>query len=642
MAHYHEILFFAAGFALVAIASRKIAQYFPRFRLPLISGFLFTGILAGPHVLKLISHEALGHLRFADDVALAFIAFAAGGELYLKELSSRFRSIQWITLGQIVATFSLGTYAIYRLAYLVPFLQDLPSTGRIAVALLGGAILVARSPSSAIAMINELRAKGPFTQTILGVTVISDVVVIILFGISLSVSDALFTGVGLRLTLLTLLVIELLLSFGMGIALGYVLRFLLAPQWLPKPAKILGILVVGYGVFHLCAEIQRYTGVSMSHEISLEPLFVCMLGSFIVANYSKHRLEFLNLLSDIGPAVYTVFFTLTGAALALNTLPQVWKIAVILFLVRICTLFIGSFAGGALAGDPMKHNRLGWMAYVTQAGVGLGLAKEVILLFPDWGAPFATIMIAIIILSQVVGPPLFKLAFHWVGETHTRAETPEFDGTHDAIIFGLEGQSLALARHLSQHGWEVRIASRKANEMDGLSDSDVRIHPIADLSLDSLKQLEMEKADVIVAMLSDQENYEVCEMAYEHFGTRHMVVRLHDRGMAALFQELGALIVDPSSAIISLLFYFVRSPSAVSLLLGMGANQDILDLEVRNANLHGIVLRELRLPLDTLILSVRRRGRQLISHGYTKLEIGDWITVVGSPQSLEEVALRLS
>ena len=48
-------------------------------------------------------------------------------------------------------------------------------------ALLAGAILVARSPSSAIAVVKELRAHGPFTKTVLGVTVIMDVVVIIAF-----------------------------------------------------------------------------------------------------------------------------------------------------------------------------------------------------------------------------------------------------------------------------------------------------------------------------------------------------------------------------------------------------------------------------------------------------------------------------
>ena len=40
------------------------------------------------------------------------------------------------------------------------------------------------------------------------------------------------------------------------------------------------------------------------------------------------------------------------------------------------------------------------MPYVTQAGVGLGLAIEVGGEFSDWGAEFSTLVIAVIVLNQ--------------------------------------------------------------------------------------------------------------------------------------------------------------------------------------------------------------------------------------------------
>lgn len=68
-------------------------QFIMFYILPLISGFLLTGIVAGTYVLDLISMEATSNLRFVDEIALGFIAFAAGGELYLKELKTRVKSI---------------------------------------------------------------------------------------------------------------------------------------------------------------------------------------------------------------------------------------------------------------------------------------------------------------------------------------------------------------------------------------------------------------------------------------------------------------------------------------------------------------------------------------------------------------------
>ena len=42
----------------------------------------------------------------------------------------------------------------------------------VAVALMAGALVVARSPASVIAIVNELKADGAFTQLVLGVTVV--------------------------------------------------------------------------------------------------------------------------------------------------------------------------------------------------------------------------------------------------------------------------------------------------------------------------------------------------------------------------------------------------------------------------------------------------------------------------------------
>ena len=184
MESYQSLIGILLSFAVLALAAGQIGHYFSRLRLPLISGFLFAGVLVGPYVLDLISDEAVTSLHFVDEVSLAYIAFAAGSELYLEELRSQFKSITWVTIGLVVSTFTLGSVAVFLLARFVPFMQTMVGNGRIAVALLAGGILVARSPSSAIAIINELRAKGPFTRMTLGVTVIMDVVVIILFAIN--------------------------------------------------------------------------------------------------------------------------------------------------------------------------------------------------------------------------------------------------------------------------------------------------------------------------------------------------------------------------------------------------------------------------------------------------------------------------
>ncbi|MCK5103463.1 MAG: NAD-binding protein, partial [Cyclobacteriaceae bacterium] len=367
-------------------------------------------------------------------------------------------------------------------------------------------------------------------------------------------------------------------------------------------------------------------------------LLICIIGSYWVTNYSKFRPEFQFILHRLGPYIYMAFFTLTGMMISIEVLAKVWLIALILFLVRLISIIVGAYVGAILAKDNPAHRGFGWMPYVTQAGVGLGLAIEVSSEFPLWGSEFATIVIGVIVLNQFAGPPLFKWVLNKVGESHKRANIPGFDGIQDAIIFGLEDQSLALARQLKKHNWEVKVATLKSpEEIDDTSD--IEIISISKLDINALDQLKAKKADDAILLLSDEENYKICELIYEFIGTKNIIVRLNDRKYFKKFHDLGCLIVDPNTAMVSLLDNFVRSPVAASMLLGTEEGQSTIDLEVRDKSLHGMALRNLRLPSDVIVLSVKRKGHAIISHGYTRLRKKDIVTVVGSPESLEKLEL---
>lgn len=634
-----DIFLILLAFSLTVLAAGQIGRYFTLARLPLISGFLFTGILAGPFVLDLVTTEVVHKLHPIDQISLAFIAFAAGSELYLKELKKRLVSISWVTLGIVAGTFPLGCAVIFLLADYIPFMQEMSLPARLAVAMLGGAILIARSPSSAIAVVNELRARGPFTRTVLGVTMASDVVVIVLFAMNSSVADALLTGLGFSFELLFVLCIELTLSLIISYILAQLLQFVLSLR-VDRMVKTVLILLSGYGVFIFSDVIRTITHAELPFEILLEPLLICMVGSFIATNYSDYRGEFRKILHEIGPAVYVIFFTLTGASLGLDVLALVWPIALCLAVIRAAGIFIGSFFGGMLAGDPAQYNRIGWMAYITQAGVGLGLAKQVAGEFPEWGNPFAALMIAVIIINQLIGPVLCKLAIRRVGEAYPITEMPDPQTSRKVMIFGLERQSIALARKLSSRGWHVKIATLPSDCTKETPPSDIEIIHINELNKEVFQHLGLDKVHTIVSLLSDEENYSICRLATDHFGTKNLIVRLQDRANFDRFNEIFATVVDTGSAFVSLLDQFVRSPVAVSLLLGMEDSQGIEDIDVHNPDLHGMKLWDLALPLDTLVLSVKRNNQVLISHGYMKLKTGDRVTVVGSPKSLKEVILK--
>ena len=638
-----EYIILLMSFGIVALASEKIGAFFARARLPLITGFLACGIVAGPFVLGMLPSDTPQKMKFLDQLCLVYIAFAAGNELRLNELRNRIRSIAWITLGLVVITFTLGSISVFLLSPYIPFMKEMSTAGRIAVAILAGTILVARSPSSAIAVIAEMRAKGRFTQVAISVTIVMDVVVITLFSINSSVAGTLFSGAAMGFGFILALLANLGASGILGCVLGKVLQGTLRSRWQPAIKTTL-ILLAGFGIFLLSSWLRSHGHKNLGFEIHLEPLLVCMIAGFLVANFTKLRAEFGRLLGGVGPAIFIVFFTLTGACLDLKVLATSWGIAVILFFVRLLGIFIGSSGGGMLAGDPWRHSRINWMAFVTQAGVGLGLAKAAAEMFPQAGLPFATIMTAVIVLNQIVGPPLFKWVITLVGESHRKAEERSFDGEHDAVIFGLRDQSIMLAKQLQLEGWKVTVASRRPNALAELTvDPDgVHILPIPGISMEDLKPLQLEKVEAVVLMLSDEENYAVAQLAFEKFGTNDVVVHLNEHANYDKFHELGAHIIDPSTAVVELMESFVTSPDAASLLMGMDEGLDVIGVELHNPDLEGMAVRDLRLPPGVHVLSLRRRGEVVLCNGYTHIALGDYITVAGPVDGLERLKLYFS
>jgi Trk K+ transport system NAD-binding subunit/Kef-type K+ transport system membrane component KefB len=635
-----QTLVYLIGFAVVCLAAHRIGTYFSAFKLPYITGYLFTGALVGSFGLSFIPTSATEQLRFIDQISLAVIAFVAGSELFLKELVSRLRSLLW-TVGAVtlIAFVTLGL-AVYLLTGVIPFTAAMPDGERLAVALLGATVLLALSPPSTIAVIKELRARGPFTRLVLGVTIIMDVAIIVLFAVNSSIAEALLTGSGIEFSFVFLLLLDLALAVGLGLFAGRLLSLALA--WRTQRLVKTGlILLIGYAIYALAVFVKEYTKANFPFEIYIEPLLIAMIGGFMVTNFTPHRDEFADLLHDIGPVVYVAFFTLTGISLKLDLLLATLGIALVLFLVRGLALIVGGFLGGTLAGEPARSNRLSWMGFVTQAGIALGLAREVAVAFPALGDSFATLIISVIVLNEVFGPLFLREGIKRMDE----ANMPEpgiRDQVRDVVILGIEVQSIALARQLAAQGWRVRMADTDPGHVERLAAEDVDERLIAAIDATNLATLINDSTDALVVMLADdQANLEACRLAHERFGVPRLIARLNGSALRESFRELDALIVDSGTAMVNLLDQAVRAPQSLSLLLQSDPAYNIVQLTITNPDVGGMLVRDLRLPNDVLLLDIRRDGQLIVPHGYTRLQTADEVTVVGKPESLQEVTLKL-
>ncbi len=623
-----ELLLILGSFAVLALAAKQIGDYFAKYDLPLITGFLVAGLLVGPSLLGLLSREDLEKLRFVDEMALSVIALAAGAELYLPELRDRGRAIFWVSLFQVGAVLGLGAWAAWRLLPLFPGGERLAPGAAVAFALLMGVVLLARSPSSAIAVISELRAKGPFTRLVLGATVVSDVVVLALFAVALELARAWVMGERLSPRFLFALGLDLALSLFIGWLFYRILLWVFArrfPPWLKGSL----VLFFGYGTFWLAHGLQALSRGALPFAVAPEPLLAGVLAAYGVVNRSPYRDEFTRLLAALSPAVFIAFFTLTGASLGLGVLARTWPVALALFFVRLLGFALGSAAGGGVAGEPGRLSLAAGLAFVTQAGVALGLAKEVADTFPDFGATFATLVVALVVLNQIVGPPLLKLALHLAGEVRGGGAT-----RRRVAVFGDDDQAAALCRVFARDGWDARLFTPDPARARALADQGLNAAPLDLAGLGAVPE-------AAVLLLTDEENLELCR-ELRALGVPQVVARREGKRPLADYQAAGCRVVDPTTATVHLLAQMVESPGAAALLLGEERGHIVQDLVVLDPALDGVPLRELRLPADVLVLAIHRGDEAIVTHGYTQLRLGDRVTAMGSPESLAELERRFS
>jgi Kef-type K+ transport system membrane component KefB len=407
-------------FGFLLITAYLFGDLLSHFKVPKITGYILAGIFFGPYAFELVGAETVRELKLIDDLALTFIALAAGGELRLDQLRQRRRAITLTVLFLTVVVF-LGIAAFAMAARpLMPFLAGRSTAEVMAVAALLGIFAAARSPSSAIAIIHECRSRGPFTEMVLGVTVIMDVLVIFLFAVVVSACQAVVVpGGGMDFQFIQTIGIELAVSLFAGILLGWVVSLYIGYV---KAEQLVFILALAFLVTFFSRQFAFFLDRFYSVSFHLEPMLICVTAGFWIQNFSRSGGQFMEQIDRSSLPIYVIFFSLTGAALNIDALKETWLIAVLVAVVRFILISLGAYLGTSLSGDPPRFRKMAGLSFITQAGVSLGLAGIVMRRFPDWGPALATTIVAIIAINQIIGPIAFKFALNTVGEARARPD----------------------------------------------------------------------------------------------------------------------------------------------------------------------------------------------------------------------------
>ncbi|MFC2140661.1 cation:proton antiporter, partial [Candidatus Auribacterota bacterium] len=186
-----------------------------RFKLPEITGYIIAGLLLGDSVTKVVHLQMSESLKTVTEVALGLIAITIGGEFYRSKLKRLGKEIIIITFVQILFTFIAVAMGLYFLKMELPF------------ALLLGAIASATAPAATVAIVQSLRARGPFIDYLYGVVALDDAGCVILFGVIFAIASSFLTKTSGEISQLSAIFhafFEVVVSLSIGAFSGFCLH----------------------------------------------------------------------------------------------------------------------------------------------------------------------------------------------------------------------------------------------------------------------------------------------------------------------------------------------------------------------------------------------------------------------------------
>ncbi len=394
----------ALGFILVA--AYLFGKIIFNFRLPKITGYLLAGILFGPYFLNYVSQTIVIELRLIDNIALSLIALTAGGEFRIATIKTQWQLLARIISWQILIVFAGVTLGCMLLKPFIPLIAPQPFTIALGASLILGALAIAKSPATTIAIITETRARGPYTDVILGVTVAKDIIVVLVFAFILAFAKPLIVpGEDLHFQYLVKVLGEILQSLGTGLISGYLIY-----AYIRYVKAHLFLFLLGYILLI----------IELSAIIHIEIILVFMMAGFIVQNFSKQGDNLIHAIENNSLPIYVMFFAIAGASLNFQIFLDNWMFTLILVGLRMGTTQIGTWMGAQLSSANILIRKYGWLGFIGQAGVTLGLAIIVDRTIPGAiGENIKSIIIATIAINQILGPVLFRYGLGKTGEIRT-------------------------------------------------------------------------------------------------------------------------------------------------------------------------------------------------------------------------------
>ena len=397
--------------ALVLVAGIIGGELIGRIRLPKVTGWIGTGILLralAPH------HEDFTGLN-EDIVAefspymgfvLGYIGFTVGAALHFASLRNARKRLGLLLLGEAVVTPTVVAFAMYGLGRWIA-----PEEMTARACLILSAVAIAGAPGTTVLVIQEARARGILTRTLVAAVALIDMVAVAAFAFATAYLAEGTGGEGPWHSTWQVALGSVGREFAIAASVAAVstLVALALLRTVVGPA-FLGPLMV--------ALILASWGAAVGFGAS--GILACTFAGIILTNVQHDTVRSAEAyLHSIGGALFAAFYTFAGMNLDFALVLKAAGLVVLYFVARFAGKYAGAFGAMALAGVPSRvRNYLG-IALLPHGGVAVGLILFIQAdpRFSDVAATVTTVGLAALAINQLLGPSGTRFALSCAGET---------------------------------------------------------------------------------------------------------------------------------------------------------------------------------------------------------------------------------
>lgn len=385
-----------------------VGKILSKLKLPSLLGWLLSGMILGPYALNLLSNDlVLSHsYETILKVLECAVGFMIGTELITKKLKEYGKPLILTTISQ-----SVGTYIFVSLIFTLVFI---PMKLPIYLAFILGGIALATAPAPALSIVQEFKATGPVTNTLIPMAALDDIVGVVCFFSTIAVVVMKISGGNVPIYIVPAMIfLPLIIGFITGIPTGKLLKKYKKKNVVRIILVIMIIItsIIGFycNTYLLPAPILNFMLMGMS--------FSATFSNMITEEELEHVIKYFE--PFLAFSLIIVIINL-GIPLDYNAILGTGFFTIIYIISRAIGKYYGARFGAKATKMPETVQKYLGFTLLPHSGVSLvfaGIAVSVLTKFaPENVVVIQGTIAAAAIINEIIAVIMAKKGFEWAGE----------------------------------------------------------------------------------------------------------------------------------------------------------------------------------------------------------------------------------